>query len=180
MVRIIVDCFGGDKSPGANVQGAVNALKNNQEIELILTGDEKLIGEELEKAGFDGDRLTVVHAPDVIGCDEKPTDAIRQKQDSSMMKAVNMLREDDTLAGMVTTGSSGAIVAAGTLRIGRLKGVSRPGFCPIMPTMAGGIVAICDSGANVDCTPERLHQFAVMSSIYMECAFGIKTPRVAL
>ncbi|MBO4216311.1 MAG: phosphate acyltransferase PlsX [Clostridia bacterium] len=180
MVKIIVDCFGGDKSPGANVLGAVNAVKKNEDICVILTGDEALIRAEVEKAGYSGDRIVVVHAPDVIGCDEKPTDAIKQKTESSMMKGVNMLREDDGIAGFVTTGSSGAAIAAGTLRVGRLKNVSRPAFCPIMPTMAGGFVCVVDSGANVDCTPERLYQFAVMGSIYMKCMLGIESPRVAL
>ena len=180
MVKIIVDCFGGDKSPGANVLGAVNAVKANDDITVYLTGDEKIIKAELDKTGYSGDRLVIVHAPDVIGCDEKPTDVIRTKPESSMMKAVNMLRENDDIAGMVTIGSSGAAIAAGTLRIGRMKNVSRPAFCPIIPTMAGGIVSVCDSGANVDCTPERLHQFAVMGSIYMQCVYGIESPRVAL
>ncbi len=180
MVRIIVDCFGGDKSPGVNVQGAVNAVKNNGDIMVILTGDEQILKAETEKTGYSGERIEIVHAPDVIGCDEKPTDAIRQKPESSMMKGINMLREDDGIAGMVTIGSSGAAIAAGTLRVGRLKNVSRPAFCPMMPTMAGGFVSICDSGANVDCTPERLYQFALMGSIYMQCALGLEAPRVAL
>ena len=79
-----------------------------------------------------------------------------------------------------TTGSTGALIAAATLRIGRLRGVKRPAFCPILPTMKGGVVGICDSGANVDVTPEMLRQFAVMASLYLECAFGVNSPRAAL
>ncbi len=180
MVKIIVDCFGGDKSPGVNVEGSVGAVRKNGDIKIYLTGDEGILKEELAKTGYSGDMIEIVHAPDVIGCDEKPTDAIKKKPESSMMKGVNMLRENDDFAGMVTIGSSGACIAAGTLRVGRLRNVSRPAFCPVIPTMAGGIVGVCDSGANVDCTAERLHQFAVMGSLYMQCVYGIESPRVAL
>ena len=185
MIKIALDCCGGDNSPEANVEGAFEALKKLPDLELVLAGDEKRIGELIEEnAGKYGEelseRVTVVHAPDVIGCDEKPTDAIRQKPESSMMKCINMLRTDESVSGMVSVGSTGALIAAATLRIGRLEGVMRPTFCPIMPTMDGGIVGICDSGANVDCDAYRLNQFAVMGSVYMKNAFGIENPRVAL
>lgn len=180
MVKIAIDCFGGDKSPDANIEGSIKALKDYDDLYLILTGDEKTIREKLSGKGDFGDRLTVIDAPDVIGCDEKPTDAIRLKKDSSMMKAVNLLRTDDSVSGMVSTGSTGALVAAAIFRIGRLRNVERPAFCPVLPAMNGGIVGICDSGANIDCTPERLFQFAVMGSAYMNCVYGTENPRVAL
>ena len=181
MTTLVLDCYGGDNSPLAHVKGAVRALSENPELFLILTGREEEIKALLE--GTDKtilERIEVVNAPDVIGCDEKPTDAIRLKRESSMMKAVKLLREDDKVDGMVSTGSTGALVAAATLRIGRLNGVIRPAFCPILPTMNGSVVGICDSGANVECTPEYLEQFAVMGSIYMECVYGFEKPRVAL
>ncbi len=185
MIRIALDCYGGDDSPKANVEGAFDALKKLPELELILAGDETeinaLVEEEAKKHDSDlKSRITVIHAPDVISCNEKPTDAIRQKPDSSMMKCINLLRTDPTVSGMVSIGSTGALIAAATLRIGRLEGVMRPTFCPILPTMDGGIVGICDSGANVDCDAYRLHQFAVMGSVYMKNAFGVENPRVAL
>lgn len=188
MIKLIVDCFGGDHSPEANVEGALIALSRFDDLCLILTGDEEKIKAAIDrccaenKKKYDASRLEIVHAPDVVGCDEKPTDVIRLKKESSMMKAVALLRADENgeIAGMVSTGSSGALVAAATLRIGRLRGVLRPAFCPILPTMTGGIVGICDSGANVDVTPEYLRQFAVMGSLYLETVYGVKSPRTAL
>ncbi len=180
MIRIVVDCFGGDKSPKANVEGALIALKKFPDLSLILSGDEALIAKELEGKEYDGERISVLHAPEVVGCDEKPTDAIRLKRESSMMKAIKLLREDESVAGLVSTGSTGALVAAATLRLPRIRGVIRPAFCPILPTMNGGIVGICDSGANVDITPDYLLQFAIMGSLYLEKVYGIEKPRVAL
>lgn len=182
MVKIIIDCFGGDKSPDANIDGTLSALEKFPDIYAVLTGDEAIIREKLSDKKYDTSRLEIVHAPDVIGCDEKPTDAIRLKKESSMMKAVNMLRLDETgeYAGMVSTGSTGALVAAATLRIGRIPGVIRPAFCPILPTMAGGIVGVSDSGANVDITPDYLQQYAVMASLYLKKVYGIENPRVGL
>ncbi len=181
MVKIVVDCFGGDKSPSANVEGCALALKEYTDLSLVLTGDENVLREELKNAGLaESDRVTVVNAPEIISCNDKPTDAIRLKKDSSMMTAVRLLREDDSISGMVSIGSTGALVAASVLRVGRLKGVLRPAFCPILPTMNGGIVGVCDSGANVDCKPDYLVQFAIMGSKYMESVYGVKSPRVAL
>ena len=180
MVKIAVDCFGGDHSPEANVDGALRALAELNDLSLILTGDEEKIRSLLEGKSYDEARLTIVHAPEVVGVNEKPTDVIRLKRESSMMKAVKILREDDEVSGMVSTGSTGALVAAALLRIGRLKNVIRPAFCPVLPTMNGGIVGVCDSGANVDITADHLEQQAIMGSLYMEYVYGIKEPRVAL
>lgn len=180
MIKIIVDCFGGDHSPGANIDGAIDALQRFEDLSIILTGDEEILKAELAKREYPADRLEIVHAPEVIGCEDKPTDAIRLKRNSSMMKGIMMLRDDDSVAGLVSTGSSGALVTGALIRIGRLAGVIRPAFCPVLPTMDGGIVGICDSGANVEVKPDMLRQFAIMGSIYMETVYGVKKPRVAL
>ena len=97
-----------------------------------------------------------------------------------MMRAIRILREDETADGLISVGPTGVLIAAATMRIGRIDGVRRPAFCPILPTMDGGIVGICDSGANVECTPKMLLQFAIMGSEYLKCAYGIENPRVAL
>lgn len=180
MIKIAVDCFGGDHSPSAQVEGSLDALSRFPDLHLILTGDEETLKKELDGKKYDPSRLSILHAPDVVTCEDKPTDAIRLKRESSMMRAVKLLREDDDVAGMVSTGSTGALVAAATLRIGRLRGVIRPAFCPILPTMNGGIVGICDSGANVDVTPDYLRQFAIMGSLYLSAVYGVESPRVAL
>lgn len=180
MIRIIVDCFGGDHSPEANIEGSLMALEAFPDLHLILTGDEGIITECLSGRQYDASRLTVVHAPEVIGCDEKPTDVIRLKKESSMIKAVRMLRDEDDIAGMVSVGSTGALVAAALTRVGLLEGVIRPAFCPLLPTMKGGVVGICDSGANVEVTSDYLKQFAIMASLYLENVYDIPRPRIAL
>lgn len=180
MIKILVDCFGGDHCPEAPVSGAIAALEKNPDLHLLLTGDENLLKKELEGKRYDSSRLEIIHAPEVIGCDEKPTDAVRLKRNSSMMKAIIMLRDCDDIAGMVSTGSTGALVTGALVRLGRIPGIIRPAFCPILPTMDGGLVGICDSGANVEVTPAHLRQFAIMASLYMSNVYGINAPRVAL
>ena len=180
MIKIIVDCFGGDHSPDANIDGAIDALQRFEDLSIILTGEQAILKAKLAERSYPADRIEIVHAPEVIGCEDKPTDAIRLKRNSSMMKGIMMLRDDDSVAGLVSTGSSGALVTGALIRIGRLAGVIRPAFCPVLPTMDGGIVGICDSGANVEVKADQLRQFAIMGSIYMETVYGVKKPRVAL
>ncbi len=180
MIKIIIDCYGGDNSPSANVEGALYALAKIQDLHLILTGDKDMIEAELFGKKYDSSRLDIEHAPDVVKDSLKPTDAIRQQKDSSLVRAISMLRTDDSIDGMVSVGSTGVVLVGATLRVGRINGIKRPAFCPILPTMNGGVVGICDSGANVECTPEYLLQFAIMGSLYMKEVYRIKSPRVAL
>ena len=180
MIKIILDCYGGDHSPEANVDGALAALAAIPDLYLILSGDEPALRKLMEGRQYDASRIEFLHAPQVIGCDERPTDVIRLKRDSSMVKAVRLLRDDDSVSAMVSIGSTGALVAAALTRLGRLRGVIRPAFCPICPTVDGRLVGICDSGANVEVTPDHLRQFAIMASLYMENVYGVKNPRVAL
>ena len=181
MVKIIVDTLGGDHGAAACVEGAASALKKYPDLNVIFTGDAGTIRKEIARlGGFDEGRYETVHAPEEITGEDKPTDAIRLKRESSMIKGIKILREDETVHGMVSTGATGALVAAATLRIGRIKNVRRPAFCPILPTMTGGIVGISDSGANMTVTADMLLQFAIMGSEYLKGAFGIENPRVAL
>ncbi|MBO7407802.1 MAG: phosphate acyltransferase PlsX [Clostridia bacterium] len=181
MIKLIIDTMGGDNSPRANVEGSVSALRAHPDLYVIFSGDEAQIKPILEELEYTDDtRYEILHAPDVITGEDKPTDAIRLKRESSMMKGIKMLRENDDIAGMVSTGATGSLVAAATVRIGRIRGLIRPAFCPVFSTMAGTLVGVCDSGANVDCTPEQLLQFSVMGSLYMQYAFGIENPRIAM
>ena len=180
MIKILIDCFGGDNCPQAPVEGALAALAKNPELYVMLCGDEAILQKELEGKTYDKSRVEIVHAPEVIGCDEKPTDVVRLKRNSSMMKAIILLRDRDDISAMVSTGSTGALVTGALVRLGRIPGVIRPAFCPILPTMDGGIVGICDSGANVEVTPAHIRQFAIMASLYMENVYGVEKPRVAL
>ena len=180
MIKVLIDCFGGDKSPQAPVEGALAALKANQDLYILLLGDEQILQKELAGKAYDPARLEIVHAPEVIGCDEKPTDVVRLKRNSSMMKGIILLRDREDISALVSTGSTGALVTGALVRLGRIPGVIRPAFCPLLPTMDGGIVGICDSGANVEVTSAHLRQFAIMASLYMENVYGVKKPRVAL
>ena len=180
MIKILVDCFGGDHCPQAPVEGSLRALAANPELKIGLLGDETVLKGQLAGKDYDASRLEIIHAPEVIGCDEKPTDVVRLKRNSSMMKGIILLRDDDEVAALVSTGSTGALVTGALVRLGRIPGVIRPAFCPILPTMDGSIVGICDSGANVEVTSAHLRQFAIMASLYMENVYGVKSPRVAL
>ena len=180
MIKILIDCFGGDHCPQAPVEGALAALAKNPELYVMLCGDEAILQKELQGKTYDSSRVEIIHAPEVIGCDEKPTDVVRLKRNSSMMKAIILLRDRDDISAMVSTGSTGALVTGALVRLGRIPGVIRPAFCPILPTMDGGIVGICDSGANVEVTPAHLRQFAIMASLYMENVYGVEKPRVSL
>ncbi|MBQ9702154.1 MAG: phosphate acyltransferase PlsX [Bacteroidales bacterium] len=180
MIKILVDCFGGDHCPEAPVEGALKALAANPDLKIGLLGDETVLKGQLEGKDYDVSRVEIIHAPEVIGCDEKPTDVVRLKRNSSMMKGIILLRDSDDVAALVSTGSTGALVTGALVRLGRIPGVIRPAFCPLLPTMNGGLVGICDSGANVEVTSAHLRQFAIMASLYMENVYGVKNPRVAL
>ena len=180
MIKIAVDTLGGDRSPDANIDGAIVALNQNTDLYIILVGDEAVIKEKLASKKYDESRLEILHAPDVISCNEKPTEAFKHKPNSSLCKTIDLLKEDDSVQAMVTTGSTGALLVGAVVTVGRIRGVKRPGFCPLVPTMNKSFVGVCDSGANVDCDATQLKQFAIMGNLYMKKAFGIESPRVAL
>ncbi|MCH5160354.1 MAG: phosphate acyltransferase PlsX [Clostridiales bacterium] len=181
MIKIVVDAMGGDNSPTVNVKGVIKALNELSDVSIVLVGDEAQIAPLLQGEKYDASRLHILHASDVISCNEVPTVAIKTKTDSSMSKAFELLRTDADARALVSLGSTGALLAGTVLRVGRIRGVKRPAFCPILPTVVPNqIVAICDSGANVDCDPLYLQQFAVMGSLYLKKAFGVENPRVAL
>ncbi len=181
MIKIVVDAMGGDNSPTVNVSGVVKALNNIKDIKITLVGDETQLAALLAKEKYDKNRLEILHASEVISCNDKPTEAIKTKKDSSMSKAFELVRTDTEARALVSLGSTGALLAGTVLRVGRIRGVKRPAFCPILPTMIQGkIVGICDSGANVDCDPVYLQQFAIMGSLYMNKAYGVQNPKVAL
>lgn len=180
MIKIAIDCLGGDKSPDANIEGTVQTLKKYDDLAVILFGDENIIKEKLLKFDYPAERVSIIHAPNEVTGDDKPLNAVRLKKDSSMIRAIKELREDESISALVSSGASGVLVGASIARIGRIDGVRRPAFCPILPTMDGSIVGICDSGANIDCTAEQLRQYAVMASAYISCVYGIENPKVGL
>lgn len=180
MIKIIVDTLGGDLGPTAVVEGSIRAINENNDIHVILIGPEDIIKEDLKKYKYNEKQLSIIHSTEEITCHDKPTVAIKKKTNSSMVIAFDTLKANDDINAFVTLGSTGALLTGAVLKAGRIKGVKRPAFCPILPTVEGGIVSICDSGANVDCEPYYLHQFAIMGSLYLEKGYNIKNPRVAL
>lgn len=180
MIKIAIDTLGGDLSPEANIEGALMALEKLTDAEFFFVGDELAINRVLQDKRYDKERVKIIHAPDVIDCHDKPTEAIRTKKDSSLCKCIELLKSEEGINAMVSTGSTGALLAAAVLKLGRISGVKRPAFCPLVPTVKGGFVAMCDSGANLDPNELQLTQFGVMGNLYLKKAYGIKNPRVAL
>lgn len=177
-VRVAVDAMGGDNAPAEIIKGAVEAVNAKEEIQVILVGLEDKIKEELAKYTYPKERISVVHAAEIISTEEPPVMAIRKKKDSSIVVAMNMVKNKEADA-FVSAGSSGAILAGGQLIVGRIKGIERPPLAPLIPTEKG-VSLLIDCGANVDARPSHLVQFAKMGSIYMENVVGIKNPKVAI
>ena len=176
MYRIVIDAMGGDHAPKAIVEGALAALKEADDIEITLVGKEDEIRSFLTE---ESDRVRIVHADDVIEMAEAPVMAVRKKKNSSLVVALNLVKngEGDVF---VSAGSSGAIIAGATLIVRRAKNVERAALAPLLPTVGGNWVMLVDAGANVDCKATHLMQFARMGSIYMETIMGIENPRIGL
>lgn len=179
MDKLILDGMGGDNAPAAIVEGAVKALKDEKELYLIITGRESEIKAELAKYKYDFSRVEIVDCPDVIGMNDVPTEAVKNKQ-SSLIAAYWMLKKQDDICGLVTAGSTGATIAGGQLILGRIRGIKRPALCPAIPNVKTGITLLCDCGANTECKPAMLCQFAVMASAYAQAGFGKQNPKVGL
>ena len=178
MVKVAVDAMGGDNAPGEIIKGVIDALHDAEDVVVHLVGKEDLIRKELEQYTYDENRLKVVHASEVIETAEPPVMAVRRKKDSSIVKALYMVKEC-TCDAFVSAGSSGAILVGGQLIVGRIRGVERAPLAPIIPTEKGAALLI-DCGANVDAKAEQLVQFARMGSIYCEHALKVSKPRVAI
>lgn len=177
-MKIAVDIFGGDNSPSALIDGCVEAAKLYDDVEFIFTGDERIITDYMSEKGYGSSRISIIHAPETITCGEQPTVAIKRKKNSSLVKALELVASKEADA-FVSAGSTGAVLAGATLIVRRIKGVKRPALAPVMPTVKGPVLLI-DCGANVDCKPNYLQQFAVMGSAYMKKVCGIDAPRVGL
>ncbi len=177
-MKVVIDAFGGDNAPLEIIEGAIMALKKNDELEVVFCGDEEKIKNII--AGRETSRIEIIHAPDVILNEEHPTEAIRHKKESSLVKAFDALKEREDIIGLVSAGSTGAVLAGAIMKIGRIKGISRPALAPILPTKKDNDVIIIDSGANIDCKPINLLHFALMGSAYYSIIYNRENPRVAL
>ena len=178
-MKIIVDAMGGDNAPEQIVLGAIDALCEDKQLEVTLVGDTDAICKVLAGKKYDDNRLEIIDAKDVITNDDSPTMAIKTKKESSLVKAFEALNREDA-DGFVSAGSTGAVLVGAFMKVGRIKGVSRPALAPVLPTLKGNGVVLCDCGANVDCKPVNLQHFAIMASAYAEGMLGVKNARVGL
>lgn len=177
---IAIDAMGGDFAPKAVVEGALLALQETgEDVCLSLYGDEVQIRACLEGQSYDGGRLKIVPCTEVISCEEAPAAAVRQKKDSSMVRAAQAVAQGEADC-FLSGGSSGAVLTAGTLIIRRIKGIQRPALATLIPNMQGGYTMLVDSGANADCKSAYLVQFAHMGAAYMQRVMGVEDPRIGL
>ena len=174
-MKIVIDAMGGDNAPKAIVEGSLKALQLLQDLEIILTGKQSEIMQYIKQKN---DRLTIINCTETIENNEQPSLAVRQKTDSSLVVSLDLLKQKKADA-VISAGSTGAILIASFLKLGRIKGVSRPALAPVLPTKNGGNVLLIDCGANVDTKPKNLLDFAIMGTSYMKI-FGVDNPRVAL
>ncbi len=175
-MEIVVDAFGGDYSPQETVKGALRALDIKKDFTVVLTGDKSVLSEMVG----DNARVKIIDAPDVITNDDVPTDAVRNKPNSSLIAAIDYLNANEDAKGLVSTGSTGAVLTASVLLTRRIKGINRPALAPVLPTVKGDKkVILIDCGANVEPKALNLFQFAQMGAAYAK-TMGIHYPRIGL
>lgn len=177
-MKIAIDGMGGDNAPQAVVEGVIKALKEYNGIEYYITGPKEKIEEELKKYTYDESLVNIVDAKEVVSTNEHPVMALKKKKDSSIYKALKLVKDKECDA-VISAGSTGAFLAGCTLVIGRIKGVERPALAPIMPGKNGTFM-IVDAGANVDCKPNYLVQFAKMGKVYYQGVLDNENPSIGL
>ena len=177
LTHIALDAMGADKAPDPEIRGAILACRSLP-VRVCLVGQQERIRPILNEH-LNGERLPidVVHASEVIGMDEKAAHAVRSKRDSSMRVGLRLVREKK-VAGFFSAGNTGAAMATAKMVLGALPGVDRPALAMVMPTTAGSPCVLLDVGANVDCKPQNLEQFAVMGELYARSVLKISRPRV--
>ena len=176
-MKIIIDAMGGDNAPQAPIAGGVRAAEELG-VDVVFVGKTEIIENELKKHKYVAERVTIVHADTVVSNHEEPAKAVRSKKDSSIVVAAQLLKDGGGDA-LLSMGNTGALLAAGLLIVGRIKGVLRPALATLLPSAKGPKMLI-DAGANTNCKPENLVQFAVMGSIYMKGVMDIPNPTVGL
>ena len=177
-MKIAIDGMGGDNAPAEIVSGVIKALEEFKDIEFYITGPEESIKKEIAKNNYSGNNIIVIDAKEVITTNEHPVMAVRRKKDSSLCKALNLVKEVICDA-VISAGSTGAFLAGCTFIVGRIKGIKRPALAPVMPGKNGSFI-IVDAGANVDSKPEYLVQFAHMGKEYYKGVLNGENPSVGL
>lgn len=175
---IAVDAAGGDHYPESPVEGSIQAIEENEDLTVILVGPEDIIEDELSNHEYDQQRLLVQHAPEIIGMDEAPAQAVKTKQKSSIVSGIGMQKAGKCDA-FVSAGNTGALLAASTFLLGKLEGVSRPTIAAVYPTVKGPRLVL-DVGANLEVRPSMFVEFAEMARIYAREIMGIEDPKVGL
>ena len=176
-IVVAVDAMGGDHAPGPEVAGAVLAARSWQ-IPVVLVGQQERLAAELARHKTDGLDITIRHASEIVGMHDSASDAIRKKKDSSIRVAFELVR-DGAASAVVSTGNSGATMAAGMFILKRIPGIDRPAIATVIPNLKGQTLVL-DVGGNVDCKPQHLVQFALMGSVYVRQMFGIESPRIGV
>ena len=179
MVTIAVDAMGGDDAPKTEIEGAIDALKS-YDVKVVLVGREEILRQELARHdGLGQLPIETVHASEVVTMEDSAAKALRGKPDSSIRVAARLVR-DGLAQGFVSAGNTGAVMATAKIVQGMVPGVDRPALASALPTLSGNPTVIVDVGANVDCTPRMLAQFALMGEIYSRVIFHVENPRVGL
>ena len=177
-MKIIIDTLGGD-NPVNSIEGTIMAMRERADLNFILVGDKAVSEPMINKAGL-GSRVEYIQTTENISFNESPTAALK-RSGTSLVMGLDLLKKDETCAALVSSGSTGALLAGAFLKIGRLEGVSRPTFCPWLPTKRDDVrVVLADAGANVDCKAINLVHFALMTDAYVRLSFGIEEPRMGL
>ena len=178
-MRVAVDAMGAEKGVGIVIEGALRAIEENPEIEVTLVGDEARIQDKIKSFSSTKPPFSIIHAPQVIEMSDSATASLKTKRNSSVSVVVDLVKEGK-VDGLVSAGNTGAVMATSLLKLGKVRGVKRPCLAAVFPTLDGGKVVILDVGANVDCRPDYLFQFAVMGSIYAYKVLKRRRPRVGL
>lgn len=176
-MKIIIDAFGGDNAPAEVIKGARQA-KDELNVDIVLSGDEAKIKKCAEELGVNIADMEILHAPEVFDIHAQPATIVKEGKDTSLAMGLQALRDGGGDA-FVSAGSSGGLVTGATLITRRIKGIKRPAMTCLLPTAQNRFMLL-DAGANVECRPEMLVQFAVMGSAYMKCVKGVQNPRVGL
>ena len=176
-LRIGIDAMGGDHAPKAVIEGALKAIEHIEGV-IVLFGDAQMIQKELVSKKYPSERIDIVHCTEVIESDDQPVKAIKGKKDSSMVRGFDALK-DGTVDAFISAGNTGALLAGGTLKIGRVKGIKRPALTSPYPTEKG-VSVLVDAGANTECDPLNLQQFAFMGHLYAKEVMGIPSPITGL
>ncbi len=179
-IMVVVDTQGSDKGPEMMVRGACQALSENAGLMVCLVGDQAVIEAALAENGAPMDRVRIIHAPDTITNYDHPVQAIQRKPESSLVKALTELRDNPSCAGLINAGSTGALLVGSMMFLTKPGERTRPALAAVLPAENGGFTAVVDTGANIDCLPSMLVQFAHQGTQLMRDMYKIESPRVGL